>query len=335
MYASAYGVSIDEALRRLHLQVSIGDLNGQLSQNEAETFAGLWIQNSPDYRVVARFTSNGAETIKRYTANGPLQGLVEVRPANSSLKLLETEQARLMVGADQIGAEIHTSLNLVDNVVEVTVPNQALFRASIEKNAEVLPPYVRVVESNIELRPVTDIYGGLRLSSSAGDCTIGFSVRKPSTGELGVATAGHCIPPASYNGTSLTSGGYVWSGARDVGWYKASGFTPRNLVYYGSGYRTITYGRIRSLQPNGATVCKFGIASGYACGTIVDNAQDGINVRTNYLVQGGDSGGPNFTGAEAWGTTISQYRVNGQNVGTVYAPVDNESALLGVVILTQ
>ncbi|RZN37674.1 MAG: hypothetical protein EF813_05580 [Methanosarcinales archaeon] len=85
-YASDMGVSTDEALRRLQLQDSIGELNAEISTNEVATFAGLWIEHTPKYRVVVQFTQDSEETIKPYLEqHTELADIVEVRTANVSL----------------------------------------------------------------------------------------------------------------------------------------------------------------------------------------------------------------------------------------------------------
>lgn len=77
LYARAYCVSVEEAERRMAIQLrdsigpktepgrpprpprdSIGAINGTLQEKEAGTFAGLWIQHRPDYRVVVAFTKS-------------------------------------------------------------------------------------------------------------------------------------------------------------------------------------------------------------------------------------------------------------------------------------
>lgn len=298
-YATAMGISKREALRRLLLQPKIGELQLQLIQNEPESFAGLYIQNTPQYRVIVLFTRNGAKTIQQYIAGGPLEGIVDVKLAQASLATLETEQNRVMALTRRLKLPAHTGRNVADNVVEVYVRDTGQFTSAIKEVGETLSPSVRLVRANVELRNVADLYGGLRLETAGGVCTSGFSVKKSSTGKRGIATAGHCDPPIRYSGVELNMGGRINQGAYDVAWYKATGFTVRNVIFGGSGTRSITYARIRSLQTVGAGVCKYGITSHYSCGQVVDNAWDGVNVRTSYFVNGGDSGGPNFYGNEA------------------------------------
>lgn len=81
MYAAEYGVPLEEAVRRLRLQGPIGALDRELIMEERGTYAGLWIQHEPVYRVIARFTRDGERTIRPYAEGRPLEGLVEVLPA--------------------------------------------------------------------------------------------------------------------------------------------------------------------------------------------------------------------------------------------------------------
>ncbi|HIE56888.1 MAG TPA: hypothetical protein EYP88_01465 [Anaerolineales bacterium] len=76
MYTSRFGVDLDEAIRRLKLQSEIGDLNAELAAKEQDTFAGLWIQHQPEYRVIVRFTRNGGVTTQPYIENGPLADII-------------------------------------------------------------------------------------------------------------------------------------------------------------------------------------------------------------------------------------------------------------------
>jgi hypothetical protein len=53
----------------------------ELEQNEGGTFAGLWIQHEPAYRVRVAFNRDGEETIRPYVGGTPLAGLIKVRAA--------------------------------------------------------------------------------------------------------------------------------------------------------------------------------------------------------------------------------------------------------------
>ena len=66
MYAEQHDVELSEAITRLLMQDSVGELDVDLLSNESGTFGGLWIQNEPEYRVVVAFTKDGERTIAEY-----------------------------------------------------------------------------------------------------------------------------------------------------------------------------------------------------------------------------------------------------------------------------
>ena len=72
-YAEDFGTTLEEAIRRLKLQTTIGELDQQLTSNESETFAGLWIQHEPTFAALARFTRDGENTIQPYISGGDLE----------------------------------------------------------------------------------------------------------------------------------------------------------------------------------------------------------------------------------------------------------------------
>lgn len=84
-YALAMDISLEEAIQRLSLQDVIGELEAQLTINEQNTYAGLWVQHQPEYRVVAQFTSDGEKTISQYLVDSLLAQSVEIRTVPISL----------------------------------------------------------------------------------------------------------------------------------------------------------------------------------------------------------------------------------------------------------
>ena len=87
-YASTYGVSPQEGARRLHLQDAVNALNARLTEEQAGTFAGLSIEHTPEFQVVARFTRKGQETLQPYLSPALAQ-VVRVEPARFTLQQLE------------------------------------------------------------------------------------------------------------------------------------------------------------------------------------------------------------------------------------------------------
>lgn len=60
-YAEEMGVSLDEAMRRFQYMDDIGELNATLNAHEQDTFAGLWVEHQPEFRVIVLFTGRDAD----------------------------------------------------------------------------------------------------------------------------------------------------------------------------------------------------------------------------------------------------------------------------------
>lgn len=143
--ANQLGISRSEALTRVSEQDAIGELNAKLEQQEAATFAGLWIQQQPDYRVIVTFTRNGPETIKRYVENTSLAPLVQVRTAQASLAELRAAQLQVTQIIRELGLPFSSAIDVQKNQVELYVTDHALFQASLEQAHLQLPEHVAIV----------------------------------------------------------------------------------------------------------------------------------------------------------------------------------------------
>ncbi len=95
MYAKDQDVPLEEAVRRLQLQESVGKLGAELEANERDTFAGLWIEHEPEYRVVAAFTRDGEETIRPYVEGGLLWRTARLPRRSRSFRRPKRGQATL------------------------------------------------------------------------------------------------------------------------------------------------------------------------------------------------------------------------------------------------
>ncbi|WP_128082218.1 hypothetical protein [Sphingomonas sp. Ant20] len=121
LYARAYCVSVKEAERQMEIQnrgaigprsepgprpappapdADIGTLAQTLHANEADTFAGLWIQHQPKYGVVVAFTRDAAETLAKYT-NDPLY--IPLDRPGPTLTELRSAQERLVRDLSALG----------------------------------------------------------------------------------------------------------------------------------------------------------------------------------------------------------------------------------------
>ncbi|HAL07719.1 MAG TPA: hypothetical protein DCP26_10285 [Brevundimonas sp.] len=119
-YAAAYCVAHAEARRRLEIQNrdaigpqeepgpppppppdSVAALMQRLQAEEAETFAGMWWQHQPDYRMIVAFTRDAEATLRQYTADPLFEA--RLRPGPTEAEML-AEQARLYDALSAHGA---------------------------------------------------------------------------------------------------------------------------------------------------------------------------------------------------------------------------------------
>ena len=147
-YAKAVGVSVEEAKRRLLLQGTIGKLNAILESNESETFGGLWIDNeSPDYKAIVAFTSDGEETVAPYAEELGLAEIVEVRTVDTSyadLRMIQANTTSLV--EDELGIMVASSLTVQNNGLEIYVADPDALEKALKKAGKRLHPKVDVVK---------------------------------------------------------------------------------------------------------------------------------------------------------------------------------------------
>jgi hypothetical protein len=144
-YAAEMGVDLDEAMRRLQYQDDIGRLRAALAANERDTFAGLWVQHQPDFRVIVQFTRDGKKTIRPYIKNKPWADLVEVRKASATLVELESALHETIRALDRLGFDVSCGLSEMENRVEVWVTDRAWFEGELRKSNIQLPEHVELV----------------------------------------------------------------------------------------------------------------------------------------------------------------------------------------------
>lgn len=338
-YAFTYKVSLEEALRRLQLQDDIDGLEPALIEQEGETFAGLWIQHTPQFRIVVAFTRNGQETIRPYIEGQPWAEWIEVRPAVVTLAELEAIQDMAVHVLARLGVRADSLIDVVRNHVEVRVTDEVQLNVALQRAGLALPDHVVVTQVAGLMRPVADISGGKALSY----CTSGFSV-KNSSGIKGVTTAAHCPNTLSYNGVNLPFQQERYGYEYDIQWNRADqSFTVRNLVFDGTWNRYIYGTKSRSSQSVGESVCKYGKTTGGSYGTIETKSFRPIggdappNATATYIwvrnspSGGGDSGGPVFWNNTAYGTLVATT----DGTDFVYMAVNYVTSGLGVTVLTN
>ncbi|HEX7151599.1 MAG TPA: PKD domain-containing protein [Thermoanaerobaculia bacterium] len=311
-YAAQTGVSLDEAVRRLELQSEVGKLEETLEQQEP-SFAGLWIEHTPQYRVVVRFTDAAAEVrLRKRVAGTPLEGIVrETRRAAASLRQLEKRRTAALQRVRHLGFAVDIDINVKENRVEIYSERAQSVRAAIAAERAPLPERVEIM-SVPELAKPAVLRGG---DGDQGFCSGGFTVRSTDSTSFGISTAGHCDNYQTFQGMALPFVAEVFYDAGDVQWHSACGYTDvSNEFNSGLGYRACLGTRTRAQQAIGTYVCKWGNATARTCGYIQSksynpsyipgNGEDSY-IRVNgygaILVRPGDSGGPWFVDNLAYG----------------------------------
>jgi hypothetical protein len=309
-YADEHGLELSEAVRRLQLQEPAGELNAELLAKESATFAGAWIQHSPEFRIIVQFTENGEATLQPYIENGPLAGMVEVRTADVPLIELEAIQDAIWLAIRGLDIPVASGINAFENRVELYVVERQRLDAALRATNIQLSDRVEIVTVNELGEDEIDIFAGLELST----CTSGFSV-KNSSGTKGITTAAHCNNVQKYNNTTFPFQGAAQGGQYDVQWHTAPGFTVRNLMYDGTYYRLVYGTKPRNSQMLNEYVCKYGRETYFTCGYIINKnfmpaCKDGFCYTSAFirvhrdgvdLSSDGDSGGPWFAGSTAYG----------------------------------
>ena len=330
-YAAEYGVSFGEAEYRLKLQDEIGELNAELTEKERISFAGLWVQHAPEFRLVVQFTYDGEKTIQPYIEGKPFANIVEVRMVDTTLAELQATQNVAWLAVREVSIPLDYDINILENRVELYVIEPTDFSDALQKTNIQLPEHIEVIRVDGLSREVANIYAGLALSNS---CTSGFSV-KHSNGTKGVTTAGHCSNSQSYNSVNLPFQSGTWGGTYDVQWHTAPGFTMRNLAWDGTWNRYIYGEKHRNNQYVGQYVCKYGNSTGGGCGNITSTTFNGTYIRVHSdsadLAEPGDSGGPWFSGNTAYGLFTGDIEPGND----AYYMAINYIDILGLDVLTN
>jgi hypothetical protein len=147
-YAWHWGVSVDEALRVSELGNRIGEMQAELEEKEKETFAGLWSEHTPRFRVIVLFTRDGEETIRPYAESRGLLDVIEVRSAQRSLAELEAAQIEYTtIVQDVLGSAVSSSdIKVKDNCVEIYVLDKTHPLEELQNAHVRLPGFVHVIK---------------------------------------------------------------------------------------------------------------------------------------------------------------------------------------------
>ena len=323
-YAARFGVTPAEGLRRLRAQQASVAATDAIAQEFAGRLAGISIEHLPEYRIVVLLT--GSEPVANRSAAGvPIvfrtgakathsQALAALRKHLIDLRA-DLPNAR-GAGYDQRTGEV---------VLLVTRADADRFGVeAIRARAEQVGGIpVRIVinelnESNMSVDGGGRVEGQNLLTNRRNLCTTAFVVTNGETNAI--ATAAHCPDTLTYvdrDGSSVDLPLIgSWGAAYQDVQLNGSPNSPDPLFYSNRGegtLRRLVSWRNAASTRAGEFVCHYGESSGYSCATVelTDYAPPGelcggpcsptwITVKGPSCIPG-DSGGPVFSGAIAFG----------------------------------
>ena len=323
-YAALFGVSPDEALRRLRLQQSTVAATDAIRSEFADRLAGISIEHSPDYRIVVLLT--GLERVGDRIADGvPIvfrtgakathaQAIAAMRRHLIDLRS-ELPLAR-GAGYDQRTGEIVLLVTSAD--AERYGVDAIRVRAERVSGVPVRIAINDLIEQNMSVDGGGRVEGLNKLTGKRNRCTTAFVVTNGE--QTAITTAAHCPDELTYlgrDGTNVTLPliGSWGAGYQDVQ-INGSPNSSQPSFYADRGMdslrRLVTW-RNRDSTRAGDFVCHYGESSGYSCATVelTDYAPPGelcggpceptwVTVKGPNCIPG-DSGGPVFSGEIAFG----------------------------------
>lgn len=346
-YSQRYSVTIPEAGRRLALIREASRLGMRLERERADTFAGLYVEHKPDFRIVVQFTGDAKTELATYIHDSAFIS----RSAPRSLELLLAVQAEVAEQLQQSGLEFESGLDLKNSEINVYVLDPALTSRRLQRILEITG-FVNIHKTT-GFPQTTALTGGNPVTGPTMICTSGFNVVETATRQLGLSTAGHCDDILTYQSPSvaLIFQAEQDAGSYDIQWHKqpVTG-TPeqqKNEITVTGIQIPITSTTKSTALVLGDVACKSGITTGYTCGEIADknamslyNGAVGTYIRVSDPLGGvmndfGDSGGPVFGNNSAYGLVHGRGASGTPTRNDLYfMPVDQFTAL-GIDVLTE
>jgi hypothetical protein len=323
-YAAQFGVSPDEALRRLKAQQESVAATDSIAREFAGRLAGISIEHRPEYRIIVLLT--GSEPVADRSAAGVPIVFRTGAKATHAQALAALRKHLIDLRADLPNARgAGYDQRTGDVVLLVTRADAEKFGIdAIRARAEQVGGVpVRVVinelnEANMSVDGGGRVEGLNSQTNSRNLCTTAFVVTNGETNAI--TTAAHCPDDLTYmdrDGTTVELPLIgSWGAAYQDVQINGSPNSPEPLFYSNRGAGTLrrlaTWRNVASTRA-GDFVCHYGESSGYSCATVelTDYAPPGdlcggpcyptwVTVKGPSCIAG-DSGGPVFSGAVAFG----------------------------------
>ena len=308
-YAIDYGVTTQEAVRRLERIPELKPVLQGIADAEKGRVAGRSIVHEPEFGgwiyLVGEHEATTAtmELLSRnkdvFLELGATHTLAELDAAMSERSNFESipDSMRARIAYREIDIRSNSLVIAINGDVAPVPLNETsatgpLGSAPIESLPlpQAAAALEDILESNTGL-PFTvtidaaaqpdSIHGGEHNDSNSYECTSAFAVLDGST--RGMLTAGHCgditthrrSRTTAHTGSSYTATHQdtVWGDDGDSSWYTTSQWESDDFYASTTTTRDAAGYEVRS-NMNGDYVCHFGISSGYSCGTVVKTNHD-------------------------------------------------------------
>lgn len=191
-----FGLSEQEAQRRLALQDEAEDFAVQLAESFPEAFLGLDIQQQP-YKIVLNMASDEFDQEIRRTMPSSLRSVVQIRRSRFAAGEADDIRAQLIEAMQGLRVSIAFDYSKDRFVVAAPSETQADIRSRLDGRLNALVDIeTRPVQSTTQSNATSSdaIYGGWTHYSVDGPqdyCTFAFTVRD-QRGTPGLLTAEHC-----------------------------------------------------------------------------------------------------------------------------------------------
>lgn len=331
-------LSAQEAKDRAQNEAPLSRTVSTLRRDLGNVYAGAWYDASKKKLLVGIIDRTYVGTVRDAGA--------EPRLVKNNMAGLTGAKSRIdRMGGSAPSAIVAWYVDQPTNTVVIEAKKDPAADSFIER-AKGNGDLVRVEWVTKGAQTFADVVGGRGYTIGDARCSIGFSANGVN-GTKHFVTAGHCTEPG---GLVLADGvelgrinGGTFDTDGDFGLIDVTDPTAAATPFVDTrdgGPITVTG---TEPAPIGASVCRSGQTTGFACGeiTAIDetvNYGGGKIVRgltrTSVCAEPGDSGGPFLSGTQAQGVASGGIGDCTNNGTTFFQPINEASTKLGVTIIT-
>ncbi|WP_218158972.1 S1 family peptidase, partial [Streptosporangium canum] len=299
------GLTREQAQTRLLNEARLRPVEAKLRRRLGSRFGGSWYAGSIAQSLVVATTDSA--------------DIPQVLAAGGRGEVVSRSLAELDTIVEQVDAALSTHPNGRVRYVDVKTNKVVILSDAPSATRDVIeaagvnPVAVRVVPSDEQPRPLSDLQGGAPYYIGVTSrCSVGFSVLRGT--QNGFVSAGHCGKTGAVTtGVNRVALGVFQASHfpdNDFAWVAVNAdWTPKPLVDNGTGGTVTVAGSKEAVE--GASICRSGSATGWHCGTIqqrnasITYPQGNVFglVRTNVCAEAGDSGGSFISIDQAQGVT--------------------------------